>query len=293
MMDDSGVELAHREQAVTGESPLWDDTRNTLWWIDIQGRRLLGHHVENGHLAPAPMPAEIGLVALAEDGNLVVGLEDGLYLFSPETGRLSRLTPVPSAHPNIRLNDGKPDPQGRLWFGSMDKSGSGVPLGALYCRHPGGRLEIVRTGVSIPNAIAISPDGATLYFTDSPSQTVLAFDLDRQTGVLSNERVFLTFAGTDKPDGACVDSRGGFWIAVVHGARIDHFTAAGAFVESFTLPVAKPTMCVFGGPELSNLYITSQRRFLSDEQLAAQPLTGSLLRLRTSGKGQPTQRVRL
>jgi sugar lactone lactonase YvrE len=193
----------------------------------------------------------------------------------------------------MRLNDGKPDRQGRLWFGSMDKSGSGTPTGALYCRHPGGRLDIARHAVCTPNGITISPDGKTLYFTDSPTQALLAFDLDQRTGQLGNERIFHAFSGLDKPDGATVDSEGGVWIAVVHGARLDHFNAGGSLVESIALPVAKPTMCIFGGEKLDDLYVTSQRRFLTTEQLTEQPLTGALLRIGTSSRGLAAARLHL
>ena len=202
------IHVAHGEIAVTGEGPLWDDRRNVLWWLDIQGCRLLGLHAENGPLPPICLPAEIGLVALSDDGPLVVGLEYGLYRLDPETEALTLLSAIPARHRNLRLNDGKADRQGRLWFGTMDKSRAGTPVGALYCRHPGGRIDVVRSSVSIPNAITISTDGKTLYFTDSPSQAVLDFDLDQATGRLSNERVFYTLAGNEKPDGAVIDANG-------------------------------------------------------------------------------------
>lgn len=289
----SQVEVAQTEQAVTGESPLWDDHRRVVWWIDIQGRRLLGWHAEAGALPTCLLPSEPGFVALAEDNRLVLGLEDGLWLLDPDTEDLTLLTAVSSEFPDMRLNDGKPDRHGRLWFGSMNKSGSGVPHGALYCRHPGGRLDIVRHEVRIPNAIVVSPDGRTLYFTDSPSQLVLAFDIDQENGRLRNERVFLSFGGNDKPDGATVDADGNFWIAVVHGARIDQYAIDGRPLRSIPLPVTKPTMGIFGGPALSDLFVTSQRRFLTQDQLAERPLAGALLRIGTGTRGSVANRLRL
>lgn len=285
------VELADNERAVTGESPLWDDTRNILWWIDIQGRRLLGLRGDGCALQPFPLESEPGLIALGEDGELVIGLEDGLYRLNPETGTCRILTPITSPHPNVRLNDGKPDVQGRLWFGSMDKSGSGTPVGALYCRHPGGRIICVRESVRIPNAIAVSPDGGTLYFSDSPSQAVLAFDLDPATGTLSGEHVLCRFDGNDKPDGAIVDAAGDLWVAVVHGARVDRIAASGDRKESFAMPVTKPTMAAFGGKDLSDLFITSQSRFLSGDDLSRFPLAGRLLVNKGVGKGLRANRV--
>lgn len=287
------VQVAHDEIAVTGEGPLWDDRRSVLWWLDIQGCRLLGLHATKGPLSPIHLPAEIGLVALSEGDTLIVGLERGLYRLDPETASLALLSAIPAKHPNLRLNDGKADRQGRLWFGTMDKSGAGTPVGALYCRHPGGRIETVRTGVCIPNAITISGDGRTLYFTDSPSQRVVAFDLDQATGQLTNERIFYALDGDEKPDGAIIDANGDMWLAVVHAGRVDRIAPDGQLRGSFSVPVSKPTMATFGGPLLTDLYITSQRRFLDDRQLAEQPLAGSLLCLPGVGQGQPAFRVRI
>jgi sugar lactone lactonase YvrE len=286
------VRLAQAEKAVTGESPVWDDGRGVLWWIDIQGRRLLGWRPEAAIALPAlNLPSEIGLVALGSDGCLVLGLEDGLWRYVPETGDLAMLSPVPHEAPNLRLNDGKPDRQGRLWFGSMDKSGSGIPTGALYCWLPDGRLNTIRRGVRVPNAIAVSPDGGTLYFSDSPSQEILAFDLDQESGNVCNERVFAAFTGDDKPDGTAIDAEGGVWVGVVHGARIDRYLPDGRLQRSIPMPVAKPTMAAFGGKRRSTLFVTSQRRFLTEKQLAESPLTGSLLSVDVANQGAAGFRV--
>jgi sugar lactone lactonase YvrE len=286
------VRLVQAEQAITGESPLWDDRRQVLWWIDIQGKRLLGWR-ESSPLPALALPSEPGLVALSEDSNLVLGLEDGLWRYIPERDELNLLTPIDHGRAGIRLNDGKPDRQGRLWFGSMDKSGSGVPVGRLYCRYPGGDVRIVREGVRVPNAITVSPDGATLYFSDSPSQEVLAFNLNPATGVLGDARLFARFEGNEKPDGTAVDAQGDIWIAVVHGARIAHLGSAGAEVASIPLPVTKPTMPAFGGPAHRTLFVTSQRRFLDAEELARQPAAGGLLAAGTETAGLPPFRIRL
>lgn len=288
------VRLAQPEAAITGESPVWDENRGVLWWVDIQGRRLLGWRPAEAMAVPAfALPQEIGLVAIGSDGSLVLGLEDGLYRHVPETGALDLLTPVPHGVPNLRLNDGKPDRQGRLWFGSMDKSGSGLPVGALYCRDLDGSLRSVRRDVRIPNAIAVSPEGGTLYFSDSPSKQVLAFDLDQTTGELRNERVFATYAGEDKPDGSAVDADGNLWVAVVHGARIDQLSSTGELRMSIPVPVQKPTMPAFGGPGRRTIFVTSQRRFLSDEQLSAHPLTGALLAVDVDVAGMRGYTVKL
>jgi sugar lactone lactonase YvrE len=215
-------------------------------------------------------------VAIASNADLIIGLEDGLWVFSPETKRMAMLTPMRLAY-GVRLNDGKADLQGRLWFGSMDKTGSGAPVGGLFCRHRDGTVQQVRSEVRVPNAIAVSPDGGTFYFADTPTAKVLAFDLDQTTGALTNERAFATYRDKERPDGTAVDVEGGIWIAVVNGSRVDRHRPDGTLDVSLATPVTRPTMPALGGPELTTLYLTSQRRFLSASDLATQPAAGSLL----------------
>ena len=168
----------HAAEALTGESPLWDATRGVLWWIDIQGQRLLGHRPAGEAAISIPLPSMPGLVCHASDGRLLLGLEDGLWLLAPETRELVLLHAVEADDPRTRLNDGKPDAQGRLWFGTMDKTGGGAPIGSFYCLTPGRDLRVVRSGVAVPNAIAVSPDGGTLYFADTPTRRIDRFGLD-------------------------------------------------------------------------------------------------------------------
>ena len=166
----------------------------------------------------------------------------------------------------------------------MDKSGSGLPVGALYCREPDGTVHTVRRSVRIPNAIAVSPDGGTLYFSDSPTKQILAFDLDQHTGELANERVFTTFAGEDKPDGTAIDTEGGVWVAVVHGARIDHFSARGDLLASIPMPVQKPTMAALAARQR---HAFRHQPAALPQRLPARehPLTGALLAVTVKTKG--------
>ena len=281
----AAIVLAHAEKAITGESPVWDAARATLWWIDIQGKRLLGLQIPVGPRAPIALPSEPGLVAIGSDGRLVIGLEDGLWTYAPETGTLEILAPLRFEAPNIRLNDGKPDKQGRLWFGSMDKTGSGAPVGGLFCRDIDGQIRQVRGGIRVPNAIAVSPDGGTLYFTDSPSQEILAIELDQETGALLGERALHRYQGNERPDGTAIDTEGGIWVAVVNGNRIDRLRSDGTLDFSIAVPVSRPTMPAFGGVGMSRLFVTSQRRFLENDQLAAQPWAGSLIETSVAARG--------
>lgn len=286
-------EIAHDAMALTGESPLWDPDRKILWWIDIQGQRLLGYIEAAGEHVAIPLPSMPGLVALSRDGRLIAGLEDGLWTVEPETRSMQRAVEVEADDSRTRINDGKPDRDGRLWFGTMDKTGSGAAIGSLYRLDPGQRVVKIRSAVSIPNAIAISPDGNIFYFTDSLTQKILAHPIDRETGDLGEPEIFARYEAEEKPDGACVDADGGLWIAVISGSRIDRFHANGQFDRSFPVPVSRPTMPMFGGADLRKLFVTSQRRFLNAEELARQPAAGSLLMADVGFAGLLPNRVHL
>ncbi|HEY8596694.1 MAG TPA: SMP-30/gluconolactonase/LRE family protein [Devosiaceae bacterium] len=286
-MNEANFVVVHDAMALTGEAPVWDARRSVLWWIDIQGQRLLGYRPASGPLAPIPLPAMPGLIAISSEGNLILGLESGLWHLVPERREFTRISDIEADTPNNRLNDGKPDADGRLWFGSMDKMGLGGAVGALYRRDTDGRVARVLPDITVPNAIAVSPGGETLYFANSPDQELVAFDLERKSGELSNRRVLARFAGEEKPDGACIDSEGGIWVAVIGGARVDRYLPDGTLDQSLAVPVSRPTMPAFGGDDLRTLFVTSQRRFLDAGQLAEEPAAGSLIATRVFVAGLP------
>lgn len=271
--------------ALTGESPFWDEARGTLWWIDIQGQRLLGFEPASGRMSSYRLPLMPGFVVSFAQHGLVLGLEDGIYPFDPATGVGERLFAVEEDLPANRLNDGKTDSAGRLWFGSMDKTGNGAPVGALYSLTPKGSLRRHRSKIRIPNAIAFSPCDNTFYFTDSRSQLVEAFDYDVASGTFGNGRAFARFTGDEHPDGACTDADGCVWIAVVNGLRVERRRPDGTVDVVVELSVSRPTMPMLGGRDRRTLFITSQRRFLSTEKLKREALAGQLLATRVSFGG--------
>jgi sugar lactone lactonase YvrE len=263
--------------ALTGESPCWDPRSRTLWWIDIQGQRLLGFRPESGEKTVRNLPLMPGFVVNRGAGGLLVGLEDGLYPFDQETGLGSRVVAMGDDDDRIRLNDGKPDAQGRLWFGSMDKSGGGNRIGGLHRLDIDGKISTIRSNVAIPNAIAFSPDGGSFYFADSPTGIIEAFDYDARSGDIGGRREFAVYTSPETPDGACVDQEGGVWVAVVRGARVERRLPDGHLDLVIPLPVTRPTMPMLGGVNGSTLFVTSQRRFLGSEDLVAEPAAGDLL----------------
>jgi L-arabinonolactonase len=270
----------HRGNALTGECPYWDAPSGLLWWIDIQGQRLLGCAASGGGEVEYALPSMPGLLVGRRKGGLLLGLEDGLYPFDPVAGLGARLIAVEPDDPTTRINDGKPDAAGRLWFGTMDKSGSGAPVGSLYRLDADRSLARIRTQVRVPNAIVFSPDSSRLYFCDTRSRLIEAMEYDPNSGSLGASRAFVRVAEPALPDGACVDTEGGFWVAIIDGGRVERYWPDGTLDLVLELPVSRPTMPMLGGPDGRTLYVTSQRRFLSTSEIKCQPLAGDLLAVR-------------
>jgi sugar lactone lactonase YvrE len=275
----------HQGNAVTGEAPLWDAPTETLWWIDIQGQRLLGFSPTSGREQVHNLPSMPGLIVARQTGGLVVGLEDGLHAFDPATGLGERLVAVEPDDTRTRLNDGKADPAGRVWFGSMDKTDSGAPIGSLYRLDLNGAVHRHRGDVAVPNAIAFAPDGRTFYFADSRSGTIEAFTYDPETGEADASRLFVRYEKGESPDGTCVDSQGALWIAVIGGSRLERRLPDGTLDTVIRLPVSRPTMPMLGGRDRHTLFVTSQRQYLSREQLRVEPFAGDLLAVRVDVPG--------
>lgn len=263
----------HAAMALTGEVPLWDAERRCLWWLDIQGQRLLCHR-PGGENAAIPLPGQCGLIALGESGRLVLGLEDGLVALDPEAMTWERLSHTEADAPERRLNDGKPDRRGRLWFGSMDMSGRGVPTGGLFRRDTDGSIEKVLSDIAIPNAIVGDPSADAIWFTDTRGRVLERLELDPM-GRIERRSAVLTLPEGAHPDGMTMDGEGMLWLALVGPGEIIRIDPTqGEILKRIGLPVRRPTMAVWSD---ETLFVTSQRRFLTAEELREQPLAGCLI----------------
>jgi len=276
-------------RAMLGEGAVWCDRASVLWWVDIEAPALHRFEPATGADRAWPMPESIGCLALGRDRSVVVALASGLAWFDPETERLDRFLEIEASEPDTRLNDGRCDRQGRLWVGSMARNGTGA-CGRLYrcdstCATP------MLAGIQVPNSITFSPDGRTMYFADTPTGTIRAFELDPASGRLSAERDFATVRPFDGlPDGATVDADGGLWVAQWDGGRISRFHPDGRLDRSIRLPVPRPTCCAFGGTDLETLFVTSARVGLAAQALEHAPLSGGVFSLRPSERGLPEPR---
>ena len=268
--------------AALGECPVWSGAEGVLYWVDIEGQAVNRFDPTTGMNQVRAVPGKVGAIALRDTGALLaaVGTELGMLDFA--TGHYEPWRQVEPGDTGNRLNDGRCDPAGRFWIGSMyDPTSAGVRSGHLHRTDASGNQLTLFDDVGVANGLAFSPDGATMYFADTFDRTVWAFDYDVATGTPANRRVFLEMGDLPgKPDGACVDEEGGYWLACVRGGALIRVLPSGEVERSIELPVSAPTMPAFGGPDLDVIYITSIR--MEDE-----PLSGSLLAVRPGVRGLP------
>jgi len=266
-----------------GEGPLWWES--ALWFTDIKRKTVHRFDPETGNGDSWQAPSEVGFLAPLDAHRFIAGAKTGLYEFAPATGDFTLIRQVEPDRPFNRLNDGAVDPQGRLWFGSMD-DGESQPGGQLYRFHRGS-LAPMDSGYVITNGPAISPDGRTLYHTDTLQKRIYAFDLGVD-GSLANKRLFVTIEeGAGYPDGPVVDSEGCLWTGLFGGWAARRYAPSGQLLESVSFPTANITKLAFAGPDLTTVYATTASKGLDAAALAAQPLAGGLFQFQASVPGQP------
>jgi sugar lactone lactonase YvrE len=274
-----------------GECPVWDDRAGLLRWVDIGAPSLKRCDASGSDLRVLALPEPIGSYALrATSPGLLAALRSGLYFLDPDTGERSVLARPEADRPGNRFNDGRCDRAGRFWAGTMSLD-ERTPSGSLYRVDADGRCTRVRGDLVIPNSIAWSPDGRTLYFADTPRLRIWAFDCDPATGAIVKERVFAESPGSaGGPDGSCVDADGCLWNAEYGRGRLVRYTPRGTVDRVITLPVSNPTCCCFGGSRLETLFVTCAAQRLAPAQLAREPLAGSVLALNPGVRGLPESR---
>ena len=245
-----------------GETPIWSQRDEALWWINCENPPEL-HRWSPTTAAHRvwPMPQRIGGFVPKASGGLLVALADGLYDFDPDSGALDLRvrSPLP---PQVKLHECHCDRQGRFWIGAYDHDfpANRDARGANWFRLDGDRLTPVIDDIAVANGLAFSPDGRTMYAADAPTRRVDAWDLDPATGDISGRRVFLQLAeGEGFVDGATVDSEGGYWLANVAAGRLRRYRPDGSLDRIVELPFSNPTKPAFGGPGLATLYVTSTR----------------------------------
>ena len=277
------VEVAARGADRLGECPLWDEREAMLWWVDGRWPAVKRLDPATGAVMMLVLPEIVGSIALREAGGLLAATKSGIHFLDPSSGALEAKADPEGHLPDNRFNDGRCDRAGRFWAGTMSDVNRD-PVGSLYRFDAGFKWEKLRNAVIIPNSLAFSPDGRTMYFADTNRHTIWAYDYDPASGAAMRERVFAD-TGKGRPDGSCVDADGSLWNADYGASRLVRYTPAGKVDRTVNLPVTNPTCCCFGGADLGTLYVTTATQRLAPEALARQPLAGSLLALRPGVRG--------
>jgi sugar lactone lactonase YvrE len=288
-MGDSGAtffaELVVDAAAELGEGPIWDPRDNTLYWLDLLGCVLHRYRMDSGESDCFLLQQCVGAIGLRTSGGLVAATRDGFGTWCEDDG-LCLIAPVEIDQPGHRMNDGNCDPAGRFWAGAMADDGA-PGEGALYSIDAEQRVTAHLDGLCIPNGIDWAPDARTMYLIDSGTCCAYAFSFDVADGTLTDRRVLVQFPdGAGVPDGLTVDAEGNLWIAVHNGWSVHCYTDAGTLLTTLALPVAMANSCTFGGPNLTDLFVTTGRVNLGDADLAAQPSAGGLFIVRNAGRGQ-------
>lgn len=280
-------------ESLLGEGPSWDAARGVLWFVDIKRHRLWHYDPATGSNSFAEAPDQIGWALPAEDGRLLCGLKDGLYLFDPEARSFEKLAAVPGEPAHNRLNDACTDPWGRVWFGSMDDRESEAS-GRFYVFDRGRIVPAGPSAISITNGPAVNAGGSKIYFTDTAGQRILVADLGPD-GV-GEARLFVDVKAhfpDGYPDGPVVDAEGQLWTGLYNGWHLARFAPDGELTLSVKLPAQNLTKLAFGGKDLRTIFVTTAQKGLSAEQLAAQPWAGSLLAFDAPVKGVAQAPVKL
>ncbi|MEZ4794245.1 MAG: SMP-30/gluconolactonase/LRE family protein [Flavobacteriaceae bacterium] len=286
MPDTPFVTVAFEAKAELGEGAFWNYKTQQLYWIDILGKQLHLLDPLSKNIQTFNLPSRIGTVVPQTDSTAVVALEDGIYLQNTKNDSLDQLTPLEADQPGNRFNDGKCDPAGNLWVGSMDLAEKN-PVAKLYKVTPQGVATAMLDSITISNGIVWTKDGRTMYYTDTPTGKIRAYDFDPWNATLSNERVAVEVpVELGFPDGMTIDSDDMLWVALWNGNAVVRFDPkTGEILQKIEVPAHNVSSCAFGGPNLDILYITSARVDMSEAELEAFPLAGSVFEVKPGVHG--------
>jgi len=286
------VETVGDFRAKLGEGPIWDDRRHVLYWVDIPNHLVHIYDPTTGVDRKISVGQDVGCVAPRIAGGLIMGLRNGIGLLDIESETCTILVDPEKHLPDNRFNDGKCDPAGRFWAGTLGPKRDGVRVeraGSLYCLYPDMTIRTMLPGVTTSNGLAWSSDGKTMYYIDTGNPSVFAFDYEVETGDIDGRRQIIQIdPSTGKPDGMTIDAEDMLWVAHHDGGRITRWDpGSGKLLLTLEVPAPKVTSCAFGGLHLDELYITSGTLGMNGDELKKFPHSGALFRCRPGVHGRP------
>lgn len=272
---------------ILGEGPIWNDREKSLYWCDNIAGKIHKYDPATTEFLTWSTPEEIGSLVFRPNGKIVAGMKRGFSFVDLESNTYEHIADADIGETKC-LNDGKCDRRGRYWCGSINRDVKTADAG-LYRLDPDFTVHKLEDGIIASNGIAFSPDDKTMYYADSRADTVWAYDLDIESGNLSNKRVFISTVGkAARVDGATVDTDGNYWCAHVYDWDIACYSPDGKLIRTVRTPVRHPTMCTFGGENHDVMYVTSATRMADQHDLESQPNAGGLFEIHGLGvKGLP------
>ena len=289
------IEIVLDHACLLAEGPVWDEVKQLICWIDILNGELHQFSPHSKKHSTIALHQMIGAFALCSDGNLIVVVQNGFAFVDRKNGAIKMISDPEIHLTGNRFNDGKCDPAGRFWAGTMSLLETPA-VGAVYMMDNDLSVTQKIPSVSISNGMAWNMDATIFYFIDSPARCVEAYDFDLETGQICNRRIVVQVPEADGfPDGMTIDEDGMLWIAHWGGWQVARWNPAnGEKLLSYKLPVEKITSCTFGGEGLKDMYITSAKVGLTEEELKEQPLAGSLFVITNCGYvGQPAVKFKV
>jgi sugar lactone lactonase YvrE len=287
-MSDS-LELLTESKAELGEGPSWDSRNNMLYWVDIQGGNVHMYKPDISEDTIIHTGSYVSSVVPRMSGGVLITLQHGFYSLDLKTQSVTLIREVEGDLVDNRFNDGKCDAYGRFWAGTMSMGGLSSK-GALYYLSNDHSVTKVLSGVSISNGLGWSPDNGTMYYIDTPTRRVVAFDFDLKTGKINNKRTSVDFSDQEgNPDGMAVDREGMIWVAHWGGSKVSRWNPlTGKAMDQIIVPAKNVSSCCFGGKNLEELYITTSRTQLGPRALSKYPNSGHLFRAKVEIEGLPT-----
>jgi sugar lactone lactonase YvrE len=283
----TGIECIWPAETILGEAPIWHADEACLYWVDIDGRKVMRIDPASGTRQGFDLEHEIGCLVPRHGGGFVAGLAAGLAYVDEAFAEIEIFAAPEADRPGTRINDGKCDRSGRFWVSSADRK-EAEPLGALYCLNGTGELIRTVSGVVTGNGMSWSPDNRTMYFTDTGVGAIYAFDYDIDAGDICNRRIFTTvYESEGLPDGCTVDAEGFIWSAHWGGWRITRYDPGGGVDRVVEMPVPNVTSLAFGGTGLDRLFVTTARLGMTDQEIEDAPLSGGLFALDVGVRGLP------
>lgn len=275
-------------QAILGEGALWNPESERLYWVDVEGKELHVFDPASSHDRCYSVGNCIGTVVPMRHGQALVALQSGIHKIDLNAGQLTLLAD-PITDENLRFNDGKCDPAGRFWVGTLDLK-QRDRAAALYRFDPDGSTHVMLRHVTNSNGLTWTLDRRTMYYIDTATQRVQAFDYDDATGSVGNPRVIICIGEktSGEPDGMTIDAEGKLWVALFGAGQVRRYDPeTGALLQTIHVPAPNTSSCAFGGPELKTLFITTGRGGLTAEQLQKFPLSGNVFAVDPGVAGVP------